>query len=171
MVTLTSSTLTARCRESQDLMTTCINTGASHHMLPYKEELDDFVSITPEPITVVDGETFMATKCQNLRVEIPNNKIETSPIILQDVFYALGMEFTLLLVLHMDKNSCTILSSGGQATIQNCNDGQIGYMPLNSSLYTFTSLCRVPLQANVATSKAVVLTLAQLHWWLGHVGT
>ena len=145
-------------------MTTCIDTGASHHMLPYKEEMEDFVSITPEPITATDGGTFMATRRRNLRVEIPNDKGETSPIILRDMLYAPGMAFTLLSVPRADKNSCTVSFRWGQATIRNHDDHQIGCVPLTARLYTFMSPCRVPLQANAAASRAVALMPAQLHW-------
>lgn len=148
MATLTSSALAARRGESRDLMTTCIDTGSSHHMSP-----------------------FMATGRGNLRVEIPNDKGKTSPIILRDMLYAPGMAFTLLSVPRADKNGCAMSFRWGRATIRNRDDHQIGCVPLTARLYTFTSPRRVPLQANVATSRAVALTPAQLHRRLGHIGT
>ncbi|KAG2085238.1 uncharacterized protein F5147DRAFT_522777, partial [Suillus discolor] len=53
------------------------DSGASRHMSSYRDLFQDFVSITPKPITTADRHTFEATGKRNIQITLPNGQSQT----------------------------------------------------------------------------------------------
>ena len=73
------------------------DSGASHHMTTYCDQLENFISIMPKSITATDKCHFQATGKGNLHIKIPNRKMMSS-ILLTYILYCPKMGLTLILI-------------------------------------------------------------------------
>ncbi|KAF9527270.1 hypothetical protein CPB83DRAFT_768658 [Crepidotus variabilis] len=71
------------------------DSGASRHMIPFRDQLINFIPIDPRPITAADKRVFHAMGKGDMRIRIPNGKT-TSIILLCDVLYAPSMRLTII---------------------------------------------------------------------------
>ena len=73
-------------RVAEGVETELYDSGASHHMTTYHDQLKNFILIVPKSIAATDKRYFQATGKGNLHIKIPNGKT-TSYILLRDVLY------------------------------------------------------------------------------------
>ena len=73
------------------------DSGASHHMTTYCDQLENFVSIMTKSIAATDKCHFQATGKGNLHIKIPNRKMMSS-ILLTYILYCPKMGLTLILI-------------------------------------------------------------------------
>jgi hypothetical protein len=95
MRTFTYTMLANTGRVAEGVETELYNSGASHHMTAYCDQLENFVSIMPKSIAAADKCYFQATGKGNLRIKNPNGQT-TSSILLMDVPYCPEMGLTLI---------------------------------------------------------------------------
>jgi hypothetical protein len=95
--TFTCAMLANTGRDAKGVETELYNSGASHHMTAYHDQLENFVSIMLKSIATADKCYFQATGKGNLCIKIPNSKM-TSSILLMDILYCHKMGLTLILI-------------------------------------------------------------------------
>src|ERR1700678_4301343 len=77
------------------------DSGASHHMSPYKHKFINFIPIQRKVLTMADGSHFKATGKGDMHITMPNGK-STMRILLRDVLYAPKMGVTLVSINKID---------------------------------------------------------------------
>lgn len=81
--------------------TILFDSGATCHMLSFKDQFINFKSIPPKAITAADKCTFQALGKGDLPISIPNGKATTC-VLLKDVLYAPQMGVTIISISRLD---------------------------------------------------------------------
>ncbi|THH15818.1 hypothetical protein EW146_g4715 [Bondarzewia mesenterica] len=134
---------------SSSMMTTYVDTGASHHISPYHDQFTDFIAMAPEPIRAANKHMFMALGHGTLEIALLNSN-GTMSLILRDVFYELRIK-------------------DGESHLINPQGETIGQIPQSNGLYRFISQKKSHVEANVAVKGTLTLSLVELHRRLRHV--
>ncbi|KAG1829036.1 hypothetical protein DFJ58DRAFT_661060, partial [Suillus subalutaceus] len=67
----------ANSNSQRESRTELLDSGASRHMSSYRDLFQDFVNITPKPITTADKHTFEATGKGDIMITLPNGESNT----------------------------------------------------------------------------------------------
>ncbi|KAF9799838.1 hypothetical protein IEO21_10490 [Rhodonia placenta] len=145
-----------------------LDSGASRHFDPCRENFETFHAITPKPISSADGRVFHATGEGNVRVMTSHNG-KSIQFLLKDVLYAPSMPHALIsisraanagLSVRFGKGGCHVLSPKGNTMF---------VVPERQGLYPILPT-PVKLKAPhpAALTAATSLTLHELHCRMGH---
>ncbi len=106
---------------------TClIDSGASRHFEPHRNNFVMFHETTPIPIDSADGHKFYATGTGSIRIAIPCGNSVQDEFILHDVLYAPSMPISLISVsrlthvgfrVHFERNACKITTPIGNTLV------------------------------------------------------
>jgi len=141
------------------------DSGASRHMSSYRDLFQDFVSITPKPITTADKHTFEAIGKGNIMIVLPNGQSSTR-ILLKDVLYAPKMGLTLVSISRLAAAGYAALFRGESCRIFNDRKKQLGEIPVNKGLYCVKG--PKGLFAGISNDTEP-LTMREIHARLGHM--
>ena len=78
-------------------ITKLYDSGASHHMLPYRHLFENYVTIQPKSNTTTDKQYSPDTGKGDLHIQLPNGNSTTS-ILLKNVLHCPGMGLTLIVI-------------------------------------------------------------------------
>jgi len=149
----------------QDARIKLLDSGASRHMLSHKDLFQDFVSITPKPITMADKHTFEAISKGSLLITLPNGQLSTK-ILLKDVLYAPKMGVTLISISRLTAAGYAALFRETLCKIFDEKRRKLGEIPVNKGLYCI----KRPQKTFAGVAKANdVLTMREIHARLGHI--
>jgi hypothetical protein len=149
----------------QDARIKLLDSGASRHMSSHKDLFQDFVSITPKPITMVDKHTFEAISKGSLLITLPNRQLSTK-ILLKDVLYAPKMGVTLISISRLTAAGYAALFRETLCKIFDEKRRKLGEIPVNKGLYCI----KRPQKSFAGVAKANdVLTMREIHARLGHI--
>ncbi|KAF9799717.1 hypothetical protein IEO21_10510 [Rhodonia placenta] len=155
-------------RQNLPTLTRLLDSGASRHFDPCRENFITFRDIMPKPITSADGRTFHATGEGDVRVTTIHNGKPTQ-FVLRDVLYAPTMPNALIsisraantgLSVHFERDGCHVVAADGQTLFIVAEKN--GLYPLVHPPPTSPS--------GGATALAAItpLTLSELHRRMGH---
>ncbi|THH04537.1 hypothetical protein EW146_g10150, partial [Bondarzewia mesenterica] len=158
----------------------CLDTGASHHMSPYRDEFIEFVSIPPKPISAADKCTFMAMGRGTVVIRLLNGDV-TSTVTLKDVLYAPSIALMLISASRIDSAGFVIHVKDGICAITDPSNHLVAQIPCMDNLYkvvsetTMASIAdnghpTLPISKGEDEACAhLVLSAKDLHRWLGHI--
>ena len=93
------------------------DSGATRHMSPHRNRLENYKEIAPKSITVVDQRSFQATGRGDLLIRIPNGKGST-PMLLKDVLHCPDIGPTLVSIGRIDDAGYAVLFQNGTCSIR-----------------------------------------------------
>ena len=138
------------------------DSGASRHMLSYRDHFLNFKSIVPKAITAADKHTFEAIGKGDLTILIPNGS-STACILLCDVLYAPKMGITLVSIGKLDVAGYAALFCDKWCQIFDSRKKKLGEIPLTSGLYSLRS-SQVATKLFVGVAKhGEPLTMQEVH--------
>ena len=82
----------------EGIETELYNSGASRHMSPYHEQMENCIPIAPKSITAADKRYFQAIGKGDLCIQVPNINSNSTSILLKDVLHCPDMGLTLISV-------------------------------------------------------------------------
>ena len=140
------------------------DSGASHHMLPKREDFINYEEIPKKPLTTANKETFSAVGMGDMIVSLLNGDGEAK-IKLTRVLYTPALGFTLISIGCIDKAGYYSTFGGGKCEIQTGERRTVRIVPKSGGVY------RVPHGSHVAAAAVSVkhMTLSDLHRHLGHI--
>jgi hypothetical protein len=162
-VNITAATLTKAVKGG--LVTELYDSGATRHMTPYRDLLENYMAIIPKSINAVNKHTFQAVGRGNLTAQVPNGGSATT-IMLKDVLYAPDITVTLISVSRIDTTGYSALFEGGACTIRDRNQKVVGRILLYGGLYCVEHDKSV---AGTAYTAREALTIMELHCCMGHI--
>ena len=80
----------------EGIETELYDSGASCHMSPYREQMENYVLIAPKSITAADKRYFQAIGKGDLQIQVPNIDDNSTSILLKDVLHCPDMGLTLV---------------------------------------------------------------------------
>ena len=121
--------------------------------------------ITPKPIKAVDQTIFVATAMGDLRVSILNGASMTA-VTLKGALYFPDLVFTLVSLTRCDIAGYSTLLKDRRCTISDPHGLVLGHVPFTEGLYKHVYTPKTAETANLAQK---VLSLDDLHRWMGHI--
>jgi len=155
----------ASTSQKGEAQTELFDSGASRHMLSYRDLFQDFVNITPKPITTADKHTFEATGKGNILITLPNGQSRTQ-ILLKDVLYAPKMGLTLVSISRLAAAGYAALFRENSCKIYDGKKKQLAEIPVSKGLYCVKAP-RAPF-AGLANAKEF-LSMQEIHMRLAHM--
>ena len=145
----------------------CMDSGASDHYCPERDQFQNYRPLDNGNITTADRRTLKAVGIGDVRIELPNGPKRT-PALLKDAVYAPGMAFTLISVGRLDKADCSVTFQKGMCTIRNPEGRIMGTIPMANGLYCLVNTGKGTSSdhANIATGK---ISISEAHRKLGHI--
>jgi hypothetical protein len=140
------------------------DSGASHHMSPYRNKFLNFVSIKPKTIQAVDGQEFEATGLGDMHIELPNGQSK-SWILLKNVLYTPAMGLILVSISKIAKAGFTTVFHKNILKIIGPRDSILGTIDVCNGLY------HVDHESYEIAASATMdtVTIEDLHKRLGHI--
>jgi len=143
-------------RTSRGVESELYNSGASHHMSPFRHRFVSYRSIDPRPITAADKRVFYAVGLGDLQIEVPNGE-SSSSVILKDVLHAPDMALTIVSISRITKTGCAVSFEGDACKIKSKAGKIIGVVPASAN-----GLYRVD-HSVVAGAAIETISLLTLH--------
>jgi len=155
----------ASMSQKGEAQTELFDSGTSRHMSSYLNLFQDFINITPKPITTADKHTFKATGKGNILITLPNGQSHTR-ILLKDVLYAPKMGLTLVSISHLTAAGYAVLFHENSYKIYDRKKKQLTKIPVSKGLYCMKAP-RAPF-AGLANTKEL-LSMQEIHMRLAHM--
>jgi len=89
-----------------------VDTGASKHFSPYKEQFENYRTISSVPVLTADGHSFAAIGRGDLKIKLPNGTTGTTPVTLRDCLYSPRMPATLISVICLNEANYKLFVDG-----------------------------------------------------------
>ena len=118
---------------AEGVQTKLYDSGALHHMSPYQDHFEEYVTITPKSITAVDKQYFQAVGKRNLRIKIPNS-ISTTTVLLKNVLHCPDMGLTLVSIGKITAAGYKVIFRGMSCRVYDPKDKIIGQICTWSNL-------------------------------------
>ncbi|TFY51058.1 hypothetical protein EVJ58_g10760 [Rhodofomes roseus] len=144
------------------------DSGATHHMSPYRDNFVTFTDISPKLLNAANQQHFQATGTGDMIISVPNESAPATQIRLTKVLYTPALGFTLVSIGCIDDAGYTSTFAGGKLIIADGDGKVIGTIPKSGGLYLVSHTDRVDGSANAAT-RVEKLTVMELHRRLGHI--
>lgn len=142
------------------------DSGASRHMSPYRDRMENYVSIIPKSITAADKRYFQAIGKGDLRIKIPNGNNSNTSILLKDVLHCPDMGLTLVSIGKIAAAGYHTLFRGPWCRIYDTKNKLVGQLAARNGLYRVDHDIAEMAAMGVAGE---VLTLEDLHRRMGHI--
>jgi transposase InsO family protein len=149
-----------------DNETELYDSGATRHMSPHRNQLENYEEIAPKSITAADQRSFQATGRGDLRISIPNGE-ETTSMLLKGVLHCPDIGPTLVSVGRIDDAGYAVLFRNNTCKIYDSSKKLIGVIPKRGGLYRVDHSPGE--SAHAATKATETLTLEELHRMMGHI--
>lgn len=146
-----------------------LDSGASRHFEPRRENFTVFRAINPKPINSADGRTFYATGEGNVTVSVKHDKT-TVTFQLTDVLYSPGMPIALVSISRLVKSKLTAHFKHDGCHITDAANWDLFIVPERNGLYPLVGnspTSSIALAADSALA-ATSLPLAEFHRRMGH---
>ena len=111
------------------------DSGASRHMSPYCERMENYVLIAPKLITAADKWYFQAIGKGDLHIQVPNVDGNSTSILLKDVLHCPDMGLTLISIAKIAAAGYRVLFKGPWCRIYNADNDVIGQLAARNGLY------------------------------------
>ena len=99
--------LTEVLKLPKDKFGTCMDSSASSHYCPDRDQFQNYRPLDNRNITTTDGRTLKAVGIGDVCIDLPNGPKRT-PVLLKTTVYAPNMAFTLILVSCLDEGNCSV---------------------------------------------------------------
>ncbi|PIL22578.1 transcription factor [Ganoderma sinense ZZ0214-1] len=151
------------------------DSGASVHILPYRERFTSFRELQPaRSITAANGEQFLATGEGEVELRVPNGD-KTQLLKLRNVLYSPSVAFALVSIKKADEGGYTTIFEHGECRIvERASDLDVARVPLTDGLYQVVSRY-IEVAAAVVSStrpgsnrRTLEITQAEFHRCLVH---
>ncbi len=109
------------------------DSGASHHISPFRHHFVTYQPITPRPISAADNQVFYAIGTGMLQIEVPNGPALVMPILLWEALHVPDIGATVISIGRITKARYTVLFDSGTCKIQNKNAKVIGQIPISQN--------------------------------------
>ena len=142
------------------MQTELYDSGASCHMSPYCNHLEDYVQIAPKPITAADKHYFQAIGKGNLQIKIPNGQNWTN-VLLRDILHCPDMGLTLISIGKITNARYQVIFKGPACRIYDSKDRIISQINARNGLYCINH--PVAMNTAMAGETPEVLMLEEIH--------
>jgi hypothetical protein len=139
------------------------DSGCTNHISPYRNQFENFQSITPRHFRAANKQTFSTIGKGELVISVPYGEGVTQ-LRLTDVLYSAEVSYTLVSVGRLDEAGFTVIFGGGKCTLRGVDDVEIGAV-----LRTSTRVYKVEHEEGVASAAEERLTLEKFHRRMGHI--
>ena len=150
----------------EGIQTELYDSGASRHMLPYRDHFENYVPIAPKSVTAADKHYFQAIGKGDLWIRIPNGTGVTT-VLLKDVLHCPDMGLTLVSVRKITAASYKVIFRGMTCRIYDSREKIIGQINARNGLYHVDHEATVNIA--MAGEAREILTLEELHKQMGHI--
>jgi hypothetical protein len=119
------------------------DSGASHHMSPYRKQFVTYHEISARPITTANNEVFHAIGMGDLEIQVPNGEASTK-VLLKDALHAPDLCLTVVLIGRIIKAGYAVEFIDSHCNIKRGPDGPIiGWIPVtqNGLIKNRTRVC------------------------------
>ncbi|GBE84202.1 hypothetical protein SCP_0601800 [Sparassis crispa] len=142
------------------------DSGASHHMSPFREDFLTFHETMPQPLNAANQQDFVATGVGDMIIAVPNSPGPTK-MKLTRVLYTPAIAFNLISIGRIDDAGCTVTFGGQHCEIRDRDGHLLGMIPKMKGLYTVVRQHEKP--SAYAARHVKKLTVMQLHRLMGHI--
>ena len=156
----------ANVEGGEGIETKLYDSGASHHMSPYRKQKENYVPIAPKSIIAADKQYFQAIGKGDLCIQVPNIDGNSTSILLKDVLHCPDMGLTLISVAKIATAGYWVLFKGAWCRIYNADNDVIGQLAARNGLYHVEHSIAA-MTGNIKPKE--VVTLEELHRQMGHV--
>ena len=139
------------------------DSGCTNHISPYRNQFENFQSITPRHFRAANKQTFSTTGRGELVIDVPHGDGATQ-LRLLDVLYSAEVGYTLVSIGRLDEAGFTVVFGGGQCMLRGEDGVEIGVVPRTS-----TRVYKVEREEAVASAAEERLTLDKFHRRMGHI--
>ncbi len=138
------------------------DSGATHHMSPFRDRFKSYHKIPPRVITAADKRVFYTVGLRDLEIEVPNGTCPTL-ILLKDVLHAPDMGLTIVSISRIAKARYSVTFKDNICQIQDKADKVVGMIPAtHNGLYKVERVC-----AAIVLEERIDLKM--LHRHLAHI--
>ena len=138
------------------------DSGCMNHISPYRDKFEDFETIPPQLFRAANKQTFSTIGRGDMVIDIPNGD-DSSQLRLKNVLYSPNVEYTLVSIGRLDEDGFTALFGHGKCVLRGPDDEKVGEVNRTSG-----KVYKVEHELGIANVAVDLLTLRQLHRWLGH---
>jgi hypothetical protein len=110
------------------------DSGATHHMTPYRDEFTIFHQMPPKCLTAANQGSFTADGYGDVIISVPNGD-RISKIHLRNVLYTPAVGFSLVSISRIDDAGFSATFGGQRCTIYNKNGDIVGSIAKSQNLY------------------------------------
>jgi len=147
------------------------DSGATHHMTPYRDEFTTFHQMPPKHLTAANQGSFTADGFGDVIISVPNGD-RISKIRLQSVLYTPAVGFSLVSISRIDDAGFSVTFGNQYCTIHNKVGDVIGSIAKSKNLYQVIRQPNAQLgSSNVAkiVDEPTKLSIMELHRRMGHI--
>ena len=108
------------------------NSGASHHMSPFRHRFTNYHSIPPHTITAVNKHLFYAIGTGDLQIDVPNGDT-TTPVLLRDTLHVPDMALTIVSIGRITGTGGSVTFKDSTCKIKSKAGKLIGSIPASSN--------------------------------------
>ena len=141
------------------------DSGASHHMCPYRKDFITFDAIPPYSLTAANKESFKAHGVGDIAVTVPNGDSATK-MKLTKALYTPDVGFVLISIGRIDDAGYFATFGGGRCKILDPNENVIGMIQKSGGVYRAHHVPRMPGLGLAVTPRS---TMRELHARMGHI--
>ena len=138
-----------------------LNSSVLIHATPYLFWLTDILNITPIIVTIVNRLTITLKQARSMCIQVPINQMQVIVIILENVYYYLNMNFSLISQALLCREEYSFMFTNNICKITLLCNTYIRYIQMTSNLYIIYN--------NHLLKTMNELTIYNLHKQLGHI--
>jgi len=147
------------------------DSGATHHMMPYRDEFTIFHQMPPKRLTAANQGSFTADGYGDVIISVPNGD-RISKIHLQNVLYTPAVGFSLISISRIDDAGFSATFGGQCCTIHNKDGNIVGSIAKSQNLYRIIRQPNIQVgssNAAEAVDEPTKLSVMELHRRMGHI--
>src|ERR1700722_2663902 len=150
------------CNHSSSVETELYDSGASRHMTPYRDRLENFVSIVPRPISAANMLSFSAIGRGDMWIDVPKEGGKSTKVLLKDVLYAPDISVTLISISKIASAGFKVLFERSLMKISNAKEKLVGEISVDGGLYYVK-------HSNHIAVAMTTISPDELHRRMGHI--
>jgi len=147
------------------------DSGATHHMTPYRDEFTIFHQMPPKRLTAANQGSFTADRYGDVIISVPNGD-RISKIHLRNVLYTPAVGFSLISISQIDDAGFSVTFGGQCCTIHNKDGNIVGSIAKSQNLYRIIRQPNIQVgssNAAEAVDEPTKLSVMELHRRMGHI--
>jgi hypothetical protein len=139
------------------------DSGCTSHISPYRNNLENFIEISPKSFRAANKQDFNAVGKGEMVIDVPNGA-DISQLRLTEVLYAPEVGYTLVSVGRLDDNGFSATFGGGKCVLRGPDGEELGSVPKSSR-----GLYKVVHEGESVNTAVEGITLDLLHRRMGHI--